>query len=605
MSLTPVEEIKSRLDIVDLINEYVQLKPAGQNWKARCPFHNEKTPSFMVSRDRGTWHCFGCGRGGDQFSFVQEYEGMDFPEALRHLAKRAGVQLKDYDPKLSTQRTRVQDVLRWSARYYHEVLLKSREAESVRAYLKERGLTQDTIEAFQIGFALNQSDATYQALKKKGFKEEDIFQAGMSIKSDRGTGYYDRFRGRIMFPIHDTHGNVIAFSGRIHDPLIDPDRPTPPKYINSPQTVVYNKGLVLYGLDKAKAGIKHEGKAVVVEGQMDTIASHQAGVTNVVAPGGTALTLDQVNLLKRYTNNLVFAFDEDAAGTQAALRGVDQALQAAVDVTIVTLPFGKDPDELIKQNPPAWPDAIAKAQPILDYFFDRSLKNRDVNKVQDKKLIARDLLPIIAKVAEQIEQTHYLQRLGKILNVTEDVLRNKLPKAASSTAVRGTSQPKSVSSIPTPADRPRLLSERLLALLVHQPKFLDNVSGRLEPDVIVGDDLRALYKTLIIWYTQDHISTRGEVTQRVATVDPDLQERFTLLFLYADKEFTSVSAAELEQDLLTMVASMQRYWLSSQLTQLERDIRQFEAAGPSARNQLAECLERFRSVTTQLKDLSS
>jgi DNA primase len=316
---TPVEDIKARIDIVDFINESVPLRQAGTNWKGKCPFHNEKTPSFMVSRDRGSWHCFGCSKGGDIFTFIQEQEGLDFPEALRLLAKRAGVELREYNKEEQTQRTKVLDVLRWVSRYYQEVFRKAADAEPARAYLKQRQVNEESLEDFGVGYAPAAWDTTYQALKKKGFSDDDIFQAGLTIKKDRGAGYYDRFRNRIMFPIQDVNGTVVGFSGRVLDALVDPNGPVPAKYINSPQTIVYDKGHVLYGLDKAKQEMKRAGRAVLVEGQMDCLMSHQAGVKYVVATSGTALTADQVGLLRRYTTNLVLAFDQDVAGAQASL----------------------------------------------------------------------------------------------------------------------------------------------------------------------------------------------------------------------------------------------------------------------------------------------
>ncbi len=556
----------------------------------------------MVSRERGSWHCFGCGRGGDVFSFVQEYEGLEFPEALRFLAKRAGVQLQSYDPKLQTQRTNVLDVLRWVARYYHEVLLKSKEAQGARAYLKERGLMDETIEDFQIGYAPNQYEVTFEALKKKGFADDDIFQAGLTMKKDRGVGFIDRFRGRIMFPINDPHGAAVAFSARVFEPNVDPQREPPPKYINSPQTLVYNKSLVLFALDKAKAAIKQAGQAVVVEGQMDCIASHQAGATNVVATSGTALTRDQVQYLKRFTTKLVFAFDQDAAGAQAILRGVDQALQASLDVTVVTLPSGKDPDELIRKDPAAWKGAIAHAKPVLEYFFDRSLHQRDLKKVQDKKAVARELLPIIAKVADPIEQNHYLERLAQAVGVDAGRLREAFPKPS-----RGPAGPVSPTSQVElrPADRFRAVSERLLALLLREPRLLEQVMPRMEPSMFVGDDLERLYKTLVVWYTEQHFGSRADVERLVSTVEPEQQERFTLLFLLADKEFSGTLGPETEADLLTMTAALRRRWLSGQLRELEQEIRQLETRPDAdAQTNLARLLERFQRVTEQLRELT-
>lgn len=607
---TPVEDIKARLDLVDFINEFVPLKAAGSNWKGKCPFHNEKTPSFMVSRERGSWHCFGCGRGGDIFSFVQEQEGIDFPEALRLLAKRAGVQLKEYNAKIQSQRTKVLDVLRWVSRYYQEVLKKTSEAEAARKYLQQRQVNEESLEDFQVGYAPAGWDTTYQALRKKGFIDDDIFQAGLTIKKDRGAGYYDRFRNRIMFPISDVHGTVVGFSGRILEALVDPRGPVPAKYINSPQTIVYDKGRVLYALDQAKQAIKQADRVVLVEGQMDCLMSHQAGVKNVVASSGTALTADQVQLLKRFTTNLVLSFDQDVAGAQAALRGVDQALQAKMDVRVVKLGQGKDPDELIKQDVEAWRQAVETAQPLMEYYFAEATANRNLKTVQDKKSVVKFLLPIIVKLGDPVEQAHYLQQLADLVHVEEAVLRQSLPvnkKVVSLTpAALATPTP-----APVEVSRWRALSERLLALLIHEPKLHDQVAPHFDPSFLIGNDLQTLYKTFVIWYSQNHLTTRQALAEAATSLDAEQQDLLTLLTLLGDHEYPLGITPAVERDLLTMVNDLKRHFLSQELHRLEADIRRLESASlghqPSSDQpgqDLANLLTRVQTVTEQLRSLS-
>lgn len=605
---TPVEEVKLRLDIVDLIGEYVQLKQVGTNWKARCPFHNERTPSFMVSRERGSWHCFGCARGGDVFSFIQEMEGMDFPEALRFLAKRAGVEIRHVDPKLATQRTKLLDVMRWAMRYYHEVLLKAKEAQIARDYLIKRHVSAETIDDWQLGYAPTGGDVAYRAMRAKGLADDDIFQAGLTIKKDRGAGYFDRFRGRVMFSIVDVHGAPVGCSGRILDALVDPKKPTPAKYINSPQTLIYNKSAILFGLDRAKQPIKKAEQAVLVEGYMDCIASHQAGRMNVVASSGTALTRDQVKLLKRYTNTIVLAFDADAAGAQAALRGVDQALQEEVNVLMLRLPYGKDPDELIAKDPAAWDTAVAKAQPIMEYYFEEATANRDATQVKEKKAIAKFLLPILAKVGDQIEQTHYLQRLAELLRVDEQTLRRSMPKPLSVAMAQPKTAASSAKTIATPAAPPshhRAVSERLLAALIHTPAILEHWSQELDPSHLVGDDLRDLYKTLVVWYTQGHLKNRTDLDRLIGGLDPEQRDVLNLLLLLSDKEFNETTPTDVSQDVTQMVATLQRHALSQRLHELEQDIRRLERQTDAAsRHELTVQLEHFQSVADQLRRLA-
>lgn len=605
---TPVEEIKSRIDVVELINEYVPLKPAGTSYKARCPFHNERTPSFMVSRERGTWHCFGCARGGDIFSFVQEMENLDFPETLQLLAKRAGVTLSHYDPKQQTQKTRLLDVLRWTNRYWQEVLHKSSDAETARQYLQKRGLDQEALDAFGIGLAPAGWDPTYQALKQKGFPDDDIFQAGLTIRKTKGIGWLDRFAGRIMFPIADQHGTVVGFSGRIMDSAVTPDRPQA-KYVNSPQTAVYNKSAILYGLDKAKQSIKKADRAVLVEGYMDCIASHQSGVTNVVAVSGTALTADQVRLAKRFTSNVVLAFDQDAAGTEAARRGVEQALAHDLNVMILTLPSGKDPDELIRRDAPAWRQAIAQAQPILEYFFQRAQDGRDLQQVRDKKLVARELLHWIAKIADPVEQTHYLQKLADLLRVEEGILRKSLPTSVANPGTThyaaipaGQTAALKVGAGEPPADRHRQLSTRFTALLMYRPVLISQATANIEPEALSGADLVELYTNLIVCYTQQHLATRQEVTDSLVKALPSQRELIGLLSLLADREFSEIADQDIERDLLSMLTALKRHYYSTQLQSIATDLRRLERAQAPA-SDMTQLIDQFQTVTAHLRDL--
>lgn len=604
---TPVEDIKARIDIVDFINESLPLKQAGSNWKGKCPFHNEKTPSFMVSRERGSWHCFGCGKGGDIFTFIQEQEGLDFPEALQLLAKRAGVQLREYNKQEQTQKTKVIDVLRWVNRYYQEVLRKATDAEPARKYMTGRDVNETSLEDFGVGYAPAGWDSTFQALKKKGFSDDDIFQAGLTIRKDRGAGYYDRFRNRIMFPIQDVHGTVVGFSGRVLDSLVDPNGPVPAKYINSPQTIVYDKSRVLYGLDKAKQHIKKADRAVIVEGQMDCLMSHQAGVNNVVASSGTALTADQVGLLKRFSQNVVLAFDQDAAGAQAALRGVDQALMAKMNVRIVRLNQGKDPDELIRNDLPAWQKAIESAQPLMEYYVQEATTGKDLTKVDDKKTVVKFLLPIIGKLGDAVEQSHYLQQLADMVRVDVAALRQSLATQTKPAARRASpkSEPeKTTEPEDQHTDRFRAVSERLVALLLREPKLYEQLSGQFNPTDLVGEDLQTLYKTLVIWYSQNHFTSRHALADAASSLDPEQQELFTLLTLLGDHEYPAGITPSVEHDILTMVAALQRRALSLELRRLEADMRRLEQSGGANSNQLSELLARVQTVTDQLRSLN-
>ena len=355
---SPVEDIKSRLAAADVVGSYVRLVKAGQNFKALCPFHNEKTPSFYVSPARDIWHCFGCSKGGDIFAFIKEIEGVDFPEALELLASRAGVILKKEDPRLLTERRRYFFLLEEAVKFYEAELAKRRD---VLDYLKERGLKEETIKSFRLGYAPQSWDGALAHLRGMDFRAEEAERAGLAIISqnpEARSRFYDRFRGRIMFPIADGAGRTIGFSGRIYEKDL-PKNESPEnaggKYINTPNTLLFDKSRVLYLWDRAKNEIRQSDACILVEGQMDALMSHQAGIRNVVATSGTALGQGHLNLIRRLTSKLFLAFDADAAGELATKRGVDLVLSSGFDVHIMEVPGGKDPADAIRANPePIW-----------------------------------------------------------------------------------------------------------------------------------------------------------------------------------------------------------------------------------------------------------
>ncbi|HNX10887.1 MAG TPA: DNA primase, partial [bacterium] len=339
--MNPLEEIKSKLDITEVLGEYINLRPAGSNLRALCPFHHEKTPSFMVSPEKQIWHCFGCQKGGDIFGFVMEMEGLNFVEALKQLAHKAGVTLQKNDWEDSSKRNKLIDVLSAAKEFYQRQMLGN---NNIKNYLKGRGLDEKSVKEWQVGYSPNSFDDLINHLKKKGYSDEDIFLSGLSQKKEGAGRYFNRFRDRIMFPINDAAGLTVGFTARVNPQTVNPEMEKMGKYINTPQTAVYDKSRVLFGLDKARREIKDQDLAIVVEGQMDAITSQSRGFKNTVASSGTALTFGQVKLLKRYTNNLALAFDADAAGQIAADRGIVEALAQEMNVKIIIIPQGKDPD---------------------------------------------------------------------------------------------------------------------------------------------------------------------------------------------------------------------------------------------------------------------
>lgn len=598
MLSSPVEEIKQRLDVIDVLGEYLQMKKAGGNHKALCPFHNEKTPSFMVSQEKQIWHCFGCAKGGDIFEFIQEIEGVDFPEALRILANKANVTLRARDPKLENQKTKILEILKTTAHFFQEALLENEQGKEALAYLTEaRKLTEETIEDFKLGYAFDDWEKLSQYLLKQNFKEEDIFLAGLTVKKEKGTGSYDRFRNRIMFPITDVHGNVIGFTGRLLKE--DPERPGG-KYVNTPQTGVYDKSRVIYGLDKAKTQIKQLGATILVEGQMDVIMAVQKGFKNIVASSGTALTEEQVHLLKRYSPNLILAFDMDDAGLEAAKRGIEQAMQAEMNVKVMLLPEQyKDPDDCLKQDAAAFKKAIQQAQNILDYYFQISLKELDLSKVDDKKKAVKRLLPILSTVADPVERTHYLQKLSGLVNVPEEILRQKIdPQAKKTTRTSAAKQETDKTekkAIKT--DRFTQLSEQIIALALKQSEdfkyFIDNLS----PDFLTKPDLQVLYKDLINYYNQEENLNLQEFVKDY----PNHSKRVEVLSLLIEGEFSDLSEKDLQNQIIKIIQLLEKNYIQQRMQVLEQEIKQAEAA--QQQDKINSLSQEFNLFTQKLAQL--
>lgn len=616
------DEIKSKLDIVDVIRDYIQLKPAGMNFRAVCPFHQEKSPSFMVSPEKQIWHCFGCAKGGDVFSFVMEIEGVNFVESLRILAPKAGVQFKMGDPALSSQRNRLLDILELSARYYHKFLTDSKQAEKAREYLTKRGLTDETIADWRIGYSQDSWDDLVNFLKGRGFKDNEIFLAGMSVKKEGGSQFYNRFRGRIMFPIYDVSGNVIAFTARV-----SPEKEateTMGKYINSPQTMIYDKSKVLFGLDKAKMKIKKEDLAILVEGQMDVTTAHQHGFDNVVASSGTALTTEQVILIKRYTNNIALAFDMDKAGEAALDRGMQEAMAAEMNIKIVRLPSGKDPDESIKNNPKEWVEAVETAKPMMQYIFDRTFAVIDIKNIDGRQKAVKILLPVIAKLGSKIDQDYWLKVLCQAIDAQEDILREALHKFLNKKSNQVVDKRKVLS----PASEKRLgreesLSETLLALTLRFPELIGYVNNKIQAEHIVGVDNQALYKKLTIYYniiTEKNeafsdsakdffvnftawLKEENEYSQNKESNVASQPDFLGRLAIFADKDFFEYDIDKSRLEIIGIVNVLKKNYLSGQMKEVQKLIAEAEKKNDEANmNGLMEELKMLIEEIRQIEN---
>jgi DNA primase len=417
-----VAEIKSKLPVADIVGETVALKRAGTVHKGLCPFHAEKTPSFIVTPDRETWHCFGCGEHGDIFTFLMRRDGLDFREALARLAEKAGVELSEHTAREDRHRRRLREALEAAIAWYREVLLQANQAERARSYLAERGLNDETLERFGIGYALNTWEALTKRLRARGFTDAELTAAGLVSPSNRG-GVYDRFRGRIIIPIRDASGRAIGLGGRI---LPDAEGP---KYLNSPATALFDKSRTLYGIDLAKGAIRREKLAVIVEGYTDVMAAHQAGFGNVVASLGTALTAGQVELANRYADAVALAYDVDLAGETATQRGLLEELGPVVSkVRVIRIPAGKDPDELIRTDTDQWSQAVAEAAELLPYFMQRAASEVDLRQAQGRSGYARRMLDLLRRLPDRVEQDSYIPQLAQLAGIDERVLREDLAR---------------------------------------------------------------------------------------------------------------------------------------------------------------------------------
>lgn len=591
--------IKDKLDIVDVIGEYVELKRAGQSMKGRCPFHNEKTPSFMVNSERQSWHCFGCNKGGDIFSFIQEIEGMEFVEALKYLANRAGVQLTDFKTDVySSQKNRLKDIMKEAARFYHNILLKLPAAKAAREYISQRGLTEQTLIEWQIGFIPDQWDLLTQYLLKKGFSIDDLVASGLTIKKEQANaqtykGFYDRFRGRIMFPIQDIHGQVVGFTGRV---LVETEH-SGGKYVNTPQTLLYDKSRIVFALDKAKQEIKKQDLIVMVEGQMDVISSHQAGMKNVIATSGTAMTEEQIRLLKRYSKNINIAFDADAAGQAAAKRGIDIALKEGMNVKVIRLPegAGKDPDEAIKKNKEVWFDSVKNARDIMEWYFERALKNKNLQNPKDKQQTANELLPEIALLPYAVEQDHWLRELANHLHVEVEILREDIKKGQKTSresSYHGANQPQPRVQPPVVETRHELLLEQLFALIVRFPEKLANLLVSLEEKYLSTSRYFPLYQELKIRYTNNN-SIHSEDIRELST-SSTFSSLIDVLLLYGEKEFFAISTGEEQTLAQSLKEQLYFEWKKDERTRLMQEIEGAEKQGD--RTRLEQLLTEFQKI---------
>jgi DNA primase len=465
--MSVITEVKQRLDIVELVSEYVTLQKAGRNFKGLCPFHSEKHASFFVFPEQQSWHCFGaCGTGGDIFSFIMKKEGIDFGQALRLLAQRGGIILSPFEAPGKAEdekKERLFQINEAAAEYYHHLLSSTKAGEAARSYLSKRNFKHETIKEFRLGFSPDAWEIMKKYLLGKGYTEKELVEAGLIIEKEEG-GSYDRFRNRLMFPICDDQGRVTGFGARVLDDSL-------PKYINSPQTSIFDKSSSLYGIDRAKSAIRKKNLVIIVEGYMDVLTAHQHGWQNVVGSMGTSLTEKQVEGIKRLTSNITLALDADIAGEEATLRGRAILAYSNAEANVILLPPGKDPDEVISENPALWEKLVEQAMPILDFAFQSVLSKVDINKARDKSLAVQKLQPLIYEIKDPTQKFHYVEKLASAIKTKTTVVEGALKQLKTAKE-----RPQPVK--PTEQSRlaRQLLSSRVeehcLALLLQYPDLL-------------------------------------------------------------------------------------------------------------------------------------
>lgn len=591
-----VDQIKDRVDIVDLISGYLKLQKSGINYKARCPFHNEKSASFFVSPERQIWHCFGCSAGGDVFGFVKQIEGIEFADALRILAARAGIELHRQSPEYQeyqTAKTKLYEICGLATRFFEKQLRESDAGRKALAYLRDRGLTDESIRNFRLGYAPDSWNALGDFLERN-YESKDIFDAGLAVKKDGG-GHYDRFRSRIMFPIFDLNGQIVGFAGRVFGDLAKDAEAA--KYVNTPQTAIYDKSRILYGLDKAKLDIRRQNKCLVVEGNMDVIMSHQAGAANVVASSGTALTDGHLKIVKRYTDNLDLCFDADSAGTLATDRGVDLALAHGFNVGIVAIepPVGepsepelKDPADYVKKYGSKWSEHSQKSRPFLEFYFETAKKTLDITTALGKKLMAQKLLPFLASMVNKVEQAHWVSEIALALKLKDDILFQEIATAKPKGLEAQDEEP---NQIKPPKENFDVFEEGLLALIMKKPDLVLDV--RPQDEEFLSGRLAALVKDISLSLNETRESPDSQSESRIL----DFSER------NRDKKMVRLSSPQVMAQLTSAAGpesamDLEFVYLKSQ--ELWKDIEDDELAGEFKK--ILDQIKR-RKVLAQLESL--
>ena len=630
MAVGITAEIKSRLPVVDIVGETVQLRKAGTTLKGLCPFHGEKTPSFVVTPARESWHCFGCGKHGDIFSFVMERDGLSFPEARRVLAARAGVELDDRTSREDARRARLTAVVEHAVAFYHAVLTGSKAGDRALAYLHERGFADETIEKHLLGYAPSGWDQLVtQLAAKRDVSTGELIEVGLARARARGGGAYDYFRERVLFPIRDASGHAVGFGGRVL-PGTDGDGP---KYLNTPATALFDKSRTLYLIDRAKGAIRKADQAVIVEGYTDALMAHQAGFENVVATLGTALTPQQVALITRYGKRIALAYDVDAAGEKAGTLGA-AALEQLIhrlapddsgveldDVRVVRLPEGKDPDEVLRETPSVWKDAVAEGRPIVDHLIDAHARAHDLRTPGGRSRFVNAVLPTIRHLPSPVLRDAYLATVRQVSGVEETTLREAVRQQAARDAADprhgaatgdGTARLSLEAILGAPDALPvgdilRTITRsetELLTLTLLRDDAHDRILDEVGPDRLPTQVARELYRSIVLARARDDHGVRPSfaVTAHVQTLDPEIRALAEAALKAADTErYRSLSDRELTIAIAQVVLELEEHDLEERSQFNHEELSEAERAGD--RSAVDRLLLERRTLNEQRRSL--
>jgi len=575
-----VDEIKERLDIVEVVSGYLSLKKVGSNYRALCPFHSEKNPSFYVSPTRQIFKCFGCGAAGDVFKFIMLIEGVEFKEALKILAQKAGVKLKPEPKGARSEREKIFEICELACRFFIKQLKKTKKGEAILKYLLGRGLTQESIEKWRIGYAPETWRGLYDFLIEEGYKKEEIIKSGLVVMPEDGSRPYDRFRGRIIFPIFDIQGRVVGFGGRVRPGAKEEEA----KYINTPNTPVYDKSKILYGLNNAKVAIRKENFAIIVEGYFDVILSFQVGAENVVATSGSALTEHHLKVLSRYTKNLILAFDMDIGGEEATKRGIDLAQMLGFNIKIAFLPEGKDPADVVKENPTKWLEILKASKEIVHFYFEKLLEKFDKNTLNGKKEIARNLLPYIGRIQDKVEQSGWMRKLARELDVKEEALWGELQKLSLKKEKFQKTEEISISISKKTSPEELIETRILLAFLGLKEKGI----SREEEEKLVQN-----LKEIAPFFGSERETLR-ECLVSQKKIPKDLESYYQELLLEVEIKFAQVDKENLLEDFYFCVKRLQKIKREKLIQRLTSEIKTAEKVGD--KEKLKELLKKLKEI---------